>query len=185
MHTLRRQYLIPGRASSRQRGFTLIELLVVVLIIGILVTIATISIGVLGEDSQLESEATRFTDVVELGLEQSQLEGRDFAVLLDDQGYDVRSFDGRTERWLTVEDDPWFRRRELPAGVVFSLMLEGRRIVLKREAELEEPQPQLILYASGDATPYELTLSRPGTPQRITLKGAANGTIEVSRDQTP
>jgi general secretion pathway protein H len=179
----------PGAMGSRQHGFTLLELLVVITIIGIIITVATLSIGVLGEDRELESESDRLTDVIALALEQAQLEGRDYGLRIDDSSYEVQMFDGRTQRWLTVDDDPWFRAHQLPAGVVFALTLEGRRILLARENKdkpvPEEKLPQLVLYASGDATPYELRMSRPGTPQWIGLAGAPDGSIELSRAEKP
>lgn len=180
--------------APRGRGFTLLELLVVIAIIGIVITVATLSIGVLGEDRELETETERLTDVVALALEQSQLEGRDYGLRFEDNRYRIQSFDGRTQRWLDVADDPWFRERRLPAGVVFGLTLEGRRIVLRSEDQQrsdeeqdkpQEPLPQVILFASGDVTPYELVLSRPGTPQQIRLVGGPDGTIEVQRDSPP
>lgn len=166
------------------RGFTLIEVLVVVTIIGILVTLVTVAIGVLGEDRELESEATRFTDVVQLGLEQAQLEGRDFGLRLESGLYEPMAYDSRRQRWVAIEDDRWLGRHELPPGVAFGLVLEGRPVILAKPKGLDLPAPQLLLFASGDASAYEVTLSRPGAPQKIVLRGAADGSIEVARESS-
>jgi len=163
---------------------TLIEILVVVVIIGILAAIATISIGVLGEDRELERETDRLTDSIALLQEQAQLEGRDYGLRIETDGYGFLQFDGFEQRWLDVEDDPWLRPRELPPGLAFELFIEGRPILLRRPAQPEARLPQLIAYGSGDMTPYRLSLARPDAGRRVTLIGSADGSIEIERNAT-
>ena len=57
-----------GISTSSPRsvsGFTLIEILVVLLIIGILVTGASLSLGVLGRDSALTKESDRLSALMD------------------------------------------------------------------------------------------------------------------------
>ncbi len=165
-----------------QRGFTLIEILVVVVIIGILATIATLAVGLLGEDRELERETGRLTDSIALLQEQAQLEGRDYGLRIESAGYEFQRFDGFEQRWLDVEDDPWLRPRELPAGLAFELVIEGRPILLRRPGKPEAKLPQLIAYGSGDMTPYQLSLARPDAGRLVMLIGTADGAIEIARD---
>lgn len=164
-----------------QRGFTLIEILVVLVIIAIIASIAMISVGVLGDDRELELETERLTDTIALLQEQAQLEGRDYGLRIESAAYAFQRFDGFTQRWADVEDDPWLRPRELPPGLAFELEIEGRRVLLRTPARAEEKVPQLLAYGSGDVTPYRLSLSRPDTGRRVTLLGGADGTIELER----
>ena len=167
----------PRRAS---RGMTLVEILVVIVIIGVLAALATLSIGLLGEDRELEDESRRLADAIALLQEQAQLEGRDYGILLESARYEFQRFDAFEQRWAVVEGDPALRTRELPPDLGFELVIEGRPILLRREPNPEARLPQLVAWGSGEMTPYRLGLVRRGGG-RITLVGAADGSIEIER----
>ena len=93
----------------RMRGMTLIEILVVLVIIGILAMLATLSVGILGEDRQIEDETRRMADAIALLQEQAQLEGRDYGILLETARYEFQRFDAFEQRWKPVEGDPALR----------------------------------------------------------------------------
>lgn len=160
---------------------TLIEILVVVVIIGIIATLATLSVGLLGGDREIERESERLANGIALLQEQAQLEGRDYGMRIEGTRYEFMRFDAFEQAWQRVEDDPGLAPRELPPGLAFELVLEGRLVLLRREQRPEARLPQLLAWGSGDMTPYELTLLRSGA-SRITLTGAADGSIEISRD---
>lgn len=167
-------------AHGGQRGMTLIEILVVVVIIGILAMLATLSVGLLGEDQELERETGRLTDAIALLQEQSQLEGRDYGLRVEATGYEFLRFDAFTQRWAPVVGDPVLHVVELPPGLAFELVIEGRPILLRKEDRPEARLPQVYAYGSGDVTPYRLSIARPGA-SRLTLIGAADGSIEIER----
>jgi general secretion pathway protein H len=160
---------------------TLIEILVVVVIIGILAALATLSVGLLGEDREIETEAGRLADSIALLQEQAQLEGRDYGLRVEATRYLFLRYDGFEQRWDTVDDDPALLPRQLPPGLAFELVLEGRPVLLRRESGEAARLPQLFAWGSGDMSPYRLTLARKDAG-RMTLIGHADGTIEIERD---
>jgi general secretion pathway protein H len=162
------------------RGMTLIEILVVLVIIGILAMLATLSVGILGEDRQIEDETRRLADAIALLQEQAQLEGRDYGILLETARYEFQRFDAFEQRWKPVEGDSVLSARELPPDLAFELTLEGRPVLLRRERNEDARLPQLVAWGSGEMTPYRLTLVRSGGA-RITLVGGFDGSIEIER----
>lgn len=198
----------PAALAPRRRagGFTLIELLVVMVIIGVLVSVAMLSFGALGQDREVEDEAGQLAQVAALAMEQAQLESRDYGLLFSREGWDVRVLDGRTGSWQPVPDDRLLGAHDLPEGLEHRLLLEGRPIQLKRREQLDEPKPdepavdlkpldsdttrltagavpQVIAFGSGEWQPFRWSVLRPaggGTPERLlTVEGLPDGTVQV------
>lgn len=167
------------------RGMTLLEILVVLAIVGLLAAMATLAVGLAGDDRELDRELQRLTDTIELVQEQAQLEGRDYGLRLETSRYECLRFDGFEGRWQVIADDRWLAPRELPPGLVLELRLEGRPVLLGQPAGPEARQPQIIAQGSGEVTPYRLALARPDAGRRVELTGAADGTIGISRDALP
>jgi general secretion pathway protein H len=168
---------LPPSPRQCAHGFTLIELLVVVVIIGLMAAVMTVAVGALGGDSEI----TRLADVVAVALEQAELEGRDYGLRLEPGGYEVMAFDGR-RGWAAAIGDRLFAFHKLPDGLSLSLEAEGRLVLLRAPNDLETRLPQVITFASGDVTPYGISFTRASSGAKATLTGAADGTIEVRRD---
>jgi general secretion pathway protein H len=169
-----------ARAGYRASGFTLLEVLVVVVIIGIISSMAVVSIKVLGGDHEMDQEAARLAAVLGQAREDATLQGRDLGLRLDARGYDFLRYDSRTERWVAVSGDPLLRERSLPDGVGLELRLESREVLLKSRASPPEGQalsPQVVIQASGDLVPFEIVMTRDGTDEVRHVVGKADGQL--------
>jgi len=168
-----------------ERGFTLIEILVVLVIIAIMASVAMVSIGLLGEDREIERESERLTDAIALLQEQAELEGRDYGIWLETSRYEFQRFDAFEQRWKPVEGDSALAPHQLPTELSIELVIEGRPIPLKQEPNPDNRVPQLVAWGSGETTPYRLSLVRKGGA-RLALVGGLDGKIDIERgDEKP
>lgn len=177
--------LRPYSAARRASGFTLLEVLVVIVIIGVITSMAVISVKVLGGDHEMEQEAERLQAILVQVREEATLQSRDLGLRVDETSFEFLEYDSRMERWRAVLGDPLLRERTLPDGLRLALRLEGRSAKLEpRQPETDRDPifPQVILQASGDLTPFDLLFSRDGTKEQRRLSGTPEGRIEVHDD---
>jgi general secretion pathway protein H len=172
----------------RAAGFTLLEILVVIVIIGVMVSMATLSIGLLGGDRQSEEEARRVWAVIGQAREEAELQAIDLAVFVGATDYEFLRFDTRRNQWQPVVDDKLYEPRTLPEGLRFRLWLEGREIVLKpglpdrsKKDESDKWPPQLTVLSSGDVVPFELQIERDGAPAVWRLTSLADGDLRIEQ----
>jgi general secretion pathway protein H len=166
----------------RSKGFTLVEILVVVVIMAIVISIAILAVGTTGRDTQLDEESRRIEGLMGLLHERALLEGRDFGMRLEPAAYEFVVYDPRRDRWLTFDQEHEFRHRELPKGLSFQLELDSQVVVIKPidrtlAGDQAPPAPQLAIAASGEGTPFRLTLQRDGTAAKATVDGDVLGKI--------
>ena len=118
------------------------------------------------------------------------LEGRDFGLRIEPAAYEFVVYDPRRDRWMPLGQESEFRRRELPKGVTFQLELDSQIVVIKpidRSFSSDEapPGPQVAIAASGEGTPFRLTLLRDGTTAKASVDGDALGKVSRKDSDHP
>jgi general secretion pathway protein H len=166
----------------RSKGFTLVEILVVIFIIAVVISLTVLTVTSTGRDSQLDDESRRIEGLVGLLHERALLEGRDFGLRIEPTAYEFVVYDTVRERWLMLDQEREFRHRELPKGISFQLQLDSQNVVIKPidrnlPSGVAPPPPQVAIAASGEGTPFRLTLLRDATQAKATVDGTSLGKI--------
>lgn len=180
----RRRARIVNLCKPGADGFSLIELLVVMVIIGLFAATAVLSLNVVGPDRELEREALRLRSLLDTLMDEAVLETRDYGVQFTRHGYRFFVYDYRTLTWLDPVGDEFLRERRLAEPIELALFLDDREVSLEPEQEPEpgeQPQPQVVLLASGEITPFEAHLFRDAGGGRYLIEGALDGSLQVTR----
>lgn len=181
---------------NRRSGFSLIELLVVIAIVGIVMSIALLSLGLAGDDRDLDKEGRRMIALVQVAQDEAVMQGREFGLEFMADAYRFVEYDPLTSLWTELLGDDTLRLRHLPEDTEFGLFLEGQRIILELEpAEFDDPDkagsldlaesyaPHVVIYSSGDMTPFELHIMRTTDRQSVVLQSDLLGDIEFAEEQ--
>lgn len=150
-----------------ERGFTLIEILVVLTIIGITLSVALLAFGDFGADRRIQVAAAQFSNQLELLSEQAILESATFGIEFAPQGYHILRFTPPAT-WTRLSSNAMPKDHAFPNKTPLHFESSGAR-----------QTPAIILYPTGEMTPFMLTLGR----HRI--QGHANGTLSYQRNARP
>jgi len=181
--------------NRNAHGFTLIELLVVIVIVATVTSIVVLSTGLIGEDSELDTERRRLATLIETVQEEALMQGREFGIELMQSAYRFVEFDPLTHQWMEVPFDDLYRLRDLPEGLEFELYIDQKRVTLIPEPlEIDDPDnnmlstgvqtylPHLFVFASGESSAYEIRIRRPLSNNELIMRGNILGAIEFGED---
>lgn len=170
------------KTRTRSSGFTLLELLVVLVLIGIIISFAVLSVGDGGRQERLRQEAQRIASLFDLVGEEAVLRSLEFGVVLQRGGYTFVVYEGSD--WVPVTGDDLLREHTLPEGVELALFMDGLEVSLKPRSAMPEEAviPQLLFFSSGERTPFELSVGyREGAPLAYRLQAPLMGPMTLQR----
>ncbi len=163
----------------RGGGFSLIELLVVLVIVGVVVGAVTLAIGGSGS-RELENAARRAQARIALACERAMLGGHDIGFSLVDAGLRFGYLTPQGWQPFAPQAGEELRERPLGDGLRLELLRDGLPLPAGGAVDADGAlRPQLVCYASGELTPFELTLTRDDVPQRWRLRGRIDGELQL------
>ncbi len=172
---------------ARSAGFTLVEVMVVVLIIGIMLTFATLSVGNRAVSDTLDIEARRLEQLFRLAQEEAELKGVELGFRYTDTQYQFLGVGGQG-RWAPLAEGP-LRAREIPAPLWLALRVDGRAVPPSQDVatgndeddEAPQIEPQVMILSSGEFTAFTLEVGAAGLGDVHRISGTLIGKIERER----
>lgn len=175
---------IPRRQSrGGSAGFTLIEILVVVVIVGIIVTFATLSIGNRALDDRLETESERLQQILQLASEEAETKGIELGFRYTADGYAFYTT-GKAGKWEPYPTAGPLRPRQLPQPFYLELQVEGRPVppaVDAQDGKDVKIEPQFLLLSSGEIMAARLDLKAPGYAPYYRIECSELGKVTRTR----
>ncbi len=154
-------------------GFTLLEVMITLVLIGIITSLAVLSVGASGGGERLATEARRLAALIELNHQEAILRGEQRGVRFIRGGYQFLTL-GEKGQWRPVTDSALLRRHRLPRDLRLQVRVEGEPITLNSIS----PRPQIFLFSTGEASDFEATLSTAQN-QAYTIAGNTLGRLSV------
>ena len=167
-----------GRSRLATRGFTLIEVMVVLVIIGVLITMTTLSVDRRSPEERLEKQAQQLQALVRLAREQAIVRGREVGLGFTRSGY--RFFDRSPEgEWAPIPSAA-LRGRQLDGGTDLSVSMDGMPIILEETVE----EPQVFLLPTDEMIPaWRAELCRETKAVCVELAPGEYGRMQVRDGQ--
>lgn len=161
---------VGARRAGRGCGFTLLEILVVVLIIGIVLSLATLAFRDDTED-RLRTEAQRLAALLTLASQEAVLQGNELAVVFGPRGYHFQVLE--EGKWTDAKDAV-LRERQLAEDLTLFIEIEGEA-AQPGGKDAEEAPPRVYLLSSGEMTPFTLTLKHTNSTATYQLSADFSG----------
>lgn len=148
-----------------QRGFTLIELLVVMVLLGLLTSLATTSIGG-NQARELDIETNRLHALLRTAANEAVFTNTEIGMQVFEEGYNFITYDEDAQAWQAASSSI-LQAQELPEWMYIEFEREGEEVVLPSKSSQDDREfdgdssslkPDFMFLSSGEVTSFRLTL---------------------------
>lgn len=163
------------------KAFTLIEVLVVMFIISITMSVVAINFrGGIGYHQKVEDMAGHLLMQMIWIQEKAVLEGKTIGIHIQPQQYQFLyyGFDTALQqwRWKPLEKERLLKNVQMPDDIHLAVDIKNSH---------DKKTRLVVFYASGEVTPFEVTLHSKEKSIQYRLQGQANGDIQLLEGGNP
>jgi len=158
-----------ARLARKHRGFSLLELLVALFVVVLITSMVTLTVSSGGQDIRLEATVRKLADVAAFALDEAQIHGQDYGLMLEEHLSGSASYFSYTWQQRNLEgwrepppDQEVFTAGEFPPEVELELELEDSPFTELSidEDEREKRSPQVVFYSSGETIAGAINVRR-------------------------
>ena len=180
MFHLSQNYQKKPQRLSLQQGFTLLEVLVVLLLLGIILGFAGLSINQGDTERQMRQQLLQLQATLQFVQQEAILTSQAFGIGFSKTAYVLFRYQ---DDWQRIQTDPLLVKQSLPDGFLWSIHLEQQTQSLSSQTiEL----PQLLFLPSGEIQPprfqIRLLAEQPQLPTYV-LQQNENVQMEWFQDE--
>ncbi|MDX7797088.1 GspH family T2SS minor pseudopilin variant ExeH [Aeromonas caviae] len=178
-------------SARHQAGFTLLEVLLVAMLMGLVATAVTLSMGGARGDRELDKQARRFMATLQQAQEYSVMDGRLLGLRVEENGWQFMSRAAKDRKWQALSGDKLLGPVTLPEGMTLAVELEGFNWRTASDERQEqgrderERTPQILVFPGGELSPFVLTLSQQDEDLHYlrTVRGDEFGRLSLLQDE--
>ncbi|MGL5947597.1 MAG: type II secretion system minor pseudopilin GspH [Aeromonas sp.] len=156
------------RGLRYARGFTMLEMMLVAMLMGLMATGVTLSMGGAKGDRELEQQARSFMVRLQQAQEHSVMDGALLGLRIEENGWQfMRRDKTQASQWLAISDDKVLKAITLPEEMRLNLTLEGfdwlpenKESASDRPLDEKERAPQILIFPGGELSPFTLTFTQ-------------------------
>lgn len=171
-----------------QRGFSLVEILVVLVIVGLSVSLATVTLGKDTRTYRWDRAVEQLADVLALAVEETEYAGQTWRVKVvrgdsaENWSYHWQQLVG--DQWQAFEGNDWvstlFGQTDLPEDLQLAVKLQDRYTAGALAQGIDSAGEEIYFLASGEVTPFEITITdRNGLSYQRIIAGDMAGKIMI------
>nr|VFK60546.1 MAG: general secretion pathway protein H [Candidatus Kentron sp. TUN] len=162
-------------------GFTLLELMVVIVIVGIVSTMAIISLD-FGGSMNAKVEAKRLVSLIRLAIDESIITGLDIGLELTPNGYRFLRYEydeQGAKDWQVLKTDGVLHPRILPEIVTLALIDvdSTTKMEMPIPGNNDASWPQIIFLSTGEITPFQVLVSNENGEEEYRILGRWDGFV--------